>query len=124
MENNRLNLLVQFSHSSVHDLPNVPTILDLATTELQRNVFRFISADTEMGMPFLAPPGAPQEVVAALRKAFQDTMVDPAFVEACKKAGIEIEPISPEQTGRVVSDILGASPETIALAKQWSAVAP
>ena len=62
------------------DLPNVPLIMDFATTDEQRQIFTLIFARQVMGRPFLAPPGVPADRLAALRQAFADTMTDKAFL--------------------------------------------
>ena len=47
---------------------------------------------TIMGRPFLAPPGIPEDRKAALIKAFDATMRDPAFLEDAAKQRLEIAP--------------------------------
>jgi hypothetical protein len=46
--------------------------------------------------------------VKALRDAFDATMKDPAFLEAAKREGLEIDPVSGEQLQKIVNDILAA----------------
>src|SRR5262245_60625272 len=59
------------------ELPDVPAIMEFATTERQKQIFRFILNAQTLGRPFAAPPGIPPDRAAALRKAFDDTMADP-----------------------------------------------
>jgi hypothetical protein len=42
---------------------------------------------------YMAPPGTPNERVETLRKAFMETLRDPAFAEESQKAQLDIEPI-------------------------------
>jgi tripartite-type tricarboxylate transporter receptor subunit TctC len=59
--------------------PGVPTMLDL---EIIQNT----------GRAFFMPPDVPAERLEALRKAFDDTMVDPALVEQMKKLAFDLAP--------------------------------
>ena len=50
-----------------------------------------------LGRPFVAPPGVPEERVLLLRRAFDKTMADTAFVEEAAKQGFTVEPLTGEQ---------------------------
>jgi len=56
--------------------------------------------------------------VRALRKAFDDTLADPAFVEATAKANMEFNPIGGQELQDVAGKIAGASPQVIAMVKE------
>jgi tripartite-type tricarboxylate transporter receptor subunit TctC len=116
---NKINLLVQFAHYKEPDLPNVPAITELAENPQQAAVFKFISADTNMGMPFLAPPGVPVDRVAALREAFDLAIKDPEFIETCKRAGIDVTPISGAVVQRVAGEIISTPSDVVELSKKW-----
>jgi hypothetical protein len=47
---------------------------------------------------YMAPPGTPNERVERLRKAFMETLRDPAFAEESQKAQLDIEPIDGAKT--------------------------
>ena len=68
--------------------------MDLAKTDEQRQMLTLVFARQALGRPFLAPPGVPADRVAALRKAFMDTMKDKEFLAEAEKAQLEITPIS------------------------------
>src|SRR5215475_12794910 len=80
VDDKKINILVQLSLTKHADLPNVPLVMDFAKTDEERQIFRLVFARQPMGRPFLAPPGVPAERTASLRKAFMDTMKDPAFL--------------------------------------------
>jgi hypothetical protein len=48
-----------------------------------------------------------------LRKAFDDTMRDPAFQEAAKKANLHFNPIGGEELQKIVIRIVSPSPQVI-----------
>ena len=88
------------------ELPDVPNAYDLATKEDDRQLFRLIFGPWAFGRPLLAPPETPKDRVQALRKAFNDTVADPAFVEETKKINMEIQPTAPDAIEKLVDDIL------------------
>jgi tripartite-type tricarboxylate transporter receptor subunit TctC len=55
----------------------------------------------------------PADRVAALRRAFDETMQDPEFLTAAAKAGLDIQPISGAQLQKIVTDML-ATPKPVA----------
>jgi tripartite-type tricarboxylate transporter receptor subunit TctC len=105
VEDKTLNLLVQLSLEKHPDLPNVPLIMDFAKTEEQKQILRLVFARQVMGRPFGAPPGVPADRVAALRKAFMDTMKDPEFMAEANKSEVEITPVSGEDIQKLVKDV-------------------
>ena len=111
----KLNILVQLALQKHPDLPDVPLITDLATTDQQRQVLRLIFARQVMGRPFLAPPGIPADRAAALRTAFMETMKDPAFIADAEKSQLEVTPVAGDEVQKLVVDIYKTPPE---IAKQ------
>ncbi len=103
---NKINILVQIGLRKAADLPDVPLLMDLASNAEDRELLRLLSASTHIGRPIFTTPDAPPERVAALRKAF-DTMVrDPAFLEQAKKEHFDIDPTSGEAMQKLVSEIV------------------
>jgi hypothetical protein len=52
-----------------------------------------------MSRPFFAPPGLAPERLAALRRAFDATVRDQAFLADARKLGMEIDPVRGEGRG-------------------------
>src|SRR5262249_58296 len=67
--------------------------MEFATTERQKQIFRFVLNAQTLGRPFAAPPGIPADRAAALRKAFDAAMTDPALLAEMKAKKLEVEPI-------------------------------
>jgi tripartite-type tricarboxylate transporter receptor subunit TctC len=93
----KINVLLQFADEKHPDLPHVPLVTDLATTERQRQMLDLVLSSQTMARPFAAPPGVPAERVSALRQAFMDTTMDPDFLAASKALQLEISRISGQQ---------------------------
>ncbi len=96
------------------DLPQLPLISDLATSEEGRHILEFMNSDSSVGWNVAAPPEVPQDRVALLRGAFDDTMQDPAFLADAQKQHLEIVPGSGEEVARVVTRTLATPPDAVA----------
>ena len=94
----------------------VPTIFEYAKTDEQRNILAFHASSLETGRPWLTPPNVPAERVHALRRAFDATMKDPAFLEEARQRKLEVDPRTGEHVEGVIRAIAGLSPEVIAKA--------
>jgi tripartite-type tricarboxylate transporter receptor subunit TctC len=114
----KITILVQLGLTKHPDLPDVPLVTDLAKTDEQRQILRLIFARQVMGRPFLAPPGVPQERVAALRQAFLDTMEDKDFLAEAAKAQLEITPVSGRDVEALVKEVYQTPPAIAAQAAQ------
>jgi len=58
-----------------------------------------------MGRPFAAPPGVPEDRKQALRKAFDATLKDPAFIEEAEKLKLDVNPVSGAEIDKLVADL-------------------
>lgn len=117
--NKKMNFLVQIGLEKEPDLPDVPLLIDLAKDETQRAVYRLLSADSMIARPFLTTPGVPAERVAALRAAFDRTMVDPDFLRDAAKTHSDVNPVSGARVEEIVKDIVGTPPAVVEQANQW-----
>jgi tripartite-type tricarboxylate transporter receptor subunit TctC len=107
-----LNVIVQMGLTKLADLPDVPSALDLVADHENKQVLELILIRQEAGRPFAAPPGVPADRVAAMRQAFEATLLDPEFRAEAEKAQLEIEPL----TAREIEQFLAkayASPKPI-----------
>ena len=112
----KINILLQISLAKHPDLPNVPLVMDYAKTEQDKQVLEFLFARQIMGRPFLAPPGVPTDIVAALRKAFDDASKDPALVAEADKQKQELTPVSGIAVQTLVEKLLKTPKEVVAIA--------
>jgi tripartite-type tricarboxylate transporter receptor subunit TctC len=91
---------------------NVPLMMDFATNDEQKAVYRFIATATLFGRSVFAPAGVPAERVEILRKAFDDTMKDADFLAAAKKAKMPLEPM-PGASLQKFADAFMATPKDV-----------
>ena len=93
---------------------DVPLFLDLAKTDAERAALRLMLARLEYGRPFFLPPNVPAARVEALRRAFDATMKDPAYLAEADKLKIEVEPLSGEQVAALVEQVSRTPADTVA----------
>ena len=118
LQNHLIDILFQVGLKREADLPDVPLWSELGRDAEQRQVLEVLSGDVAVGRPFLTSPGVPAERVAALRKAFDDTMADPAFLAETAKARMDINPVGGAELQDIVGKIVSPSPKVVALVKQ------
>jgi tripartite-type tricarboxylate transporter receptor subunit TctC len=104
---------LQMGLTRAKDLPNVPTMLELARTDEERQMVEVIEAGGPVGWGLQAPPAVPKDRVAALRKAFEAMVRDPEFLADAKKRNVEIEPASGDEVQKAVEHTLAISPKVV-----------
>jgi hypothetical protein len=97
-------------------LKDVPVIIDLATTDSQREILALILRRQEIAWPIVAPPGIPPDRLRVLRQAFQETMEDPDSGKEADKIGIEVSPKYAAEVAGIVQAVYQARP--VSLRKQ------
>jgi hypothetical protein len=101
----KIKMLMQIGLQPNPKLKGIPFGMDYAKTEDDKRVLRLIVGWTIMGRPFLAPPGIPADRKVALRKAFDETMRDPAFLADAAKSRLDIGPISGAKIDEFLADV-------------------
>ncbi|MFN3891013.1 MAG: Bug family tripartite tricarboxylate transporter substrate binding protein [Beijerinckiaceae bacterium] len=112
LKNGDIKILV-YAGPTPKDLPGVPAVRDLVKREDDRRIVDLVVSGTELGRPLAFAGGVPADRVAAVRRAFMDTMKDADFVQEAGKLQIEIEPVTGEHMQKVVADVL-ATPKHLA----------
>ena len=95
-------------------MPDVPLVMDFATTERQRQILALVFSRQAMARPFLAPPGIPDDRKQALRAAFDATMRDPAFLAEAKERGLEVNPVSGAEIDKLIGELYQTPSDIIA----------
>ena len=113
LEQKKVNVLVQYALERLPDMKNVPTMVELAKTPEDKELFAFYVSGGEVGRSFLAPPGVPSDRIAILRKAFDDTMKDPELLAEIEKAKLDFVPGTGAQLQKLIADTAAVRPEVI-----------
>lgn len=96
---------------------NVPTVYDYARNDDDRHVLDFIFAPQALGRPHFVPPGVPAERLAALRKAFDETMKDPEFLEDARRSRMDLDPLGGQEIQARIEKLYATPPAVIERAK-------
>jgi tripartite-type tricarboxylate transporter receptor subunit TctC len=115
LDNGSAHLLFTTEEHPVPEL-KVPTVFKFAKTEEQRNILRFHASSLETGRPLLMPPNVPADRVEAVRRAFDATMKDPAFLAEAKHRKLVVTPRTGEEITEIIRKVASLSPELIAKA--------
>jgi tripartite-type tricarboxylate transporter receptor subunit TctC len=77
-------------------------------------MLEFWMAQSATARAIFTPPGVPVDRVTVLRRAFDQTVKDPAFLAEVSKLKTVIEPDTGEEVQNEVKRLLGTSPEVAA----------
>jgi tripartite-type tricarboxylate transporter receptor subunit TctC len=100
------------------EIPDVPLMIELAKTDQQKQAVMLVSSAAEFGRSVFTPPGVPADRLAALRKAFDATMKDPAFLAEAKKRDAPIEPQNAAYLEKTTAAVINSPPEVVAIARK------
>ncbi len=118
IDEKKVNILVQIGLTKHPDLPEVPSVVDLAQNAEDRELLKLLFARQTMAYPFLAPPDLPSERAAALRNAFMAAMQDKELLAETDKAKLEISPIPGAELEALVRSVYAAPPPLVARAAE------
>ena len=112
--------LVQLSVKGHADLNKrgVPTTLEFAGTEDERQVMELVYSQSVFGRPFVLPPGVPADRVAALRKAFIDTMRGNRVQTEAERMKLDVEPIAGDELQAIVTRVYATPAHVVERARQ------
>ena len=104
--------LVQFASKRSPDLPNVRLLSDFATNAEEKQIFSFVQGGLD-DRALAAPPGVPADRVAALEKAYIDTMKDPEFLKDAKKLKLEVNIVTGKEIADFVNQVMSLKKTTV-----------
>jgi tripartite-type tricarboxylate transporter receptor subunit TctC len=113
VKSGKIRVLLQYGLQPSPDLEGVPSALDLMTNDEDRTLLRFFLSKYQMARVLFAPPGVPADRVTVLRRAFDATMKDPAFLADSKTVGLDIAPTSGEDVAALVAELYATPPKIV-----------
>ncbi len=117
IDEKKIKVLAQFGFKRYSELAEVPTMFELAKSEPDRAAMRMLFARTEYGRPYFLPPDVPAERVEALRRAFDATMKDPAFLAEAAKLQLDVSPMTGEEVQALVGELAKTPPDIVTRVK-------
>ncbi len=109
----QINLIAQAAVERDPAMPNVPMILDYAKSDRERQILMLLIGPQIMARPYAMPPGTPPERVETIRRAFEATMIDPAFLAETKAARMVVSPVSAARIAAVIDELYRTPPEIL-----------
>jgi tripartite-type tricarboxylate transporter receptor subunit TctC len=113
LESGDLKIVLQAGVERDPDLPEVPLIQEIVDDPDAKAILTFVGAGAPIGRSLMALPGTPDDVVAALRAAFQEMVADEAFLADAEKRAAIINPASGETVSAANEAIFETPPEVI-----------
>jgi tripartite-type tricarboxylate transporter receptor subunit TctC len=108
-----ISILVQFGLKRYPELPDIPTAVELARSDEERKVVSAIMASAEIGTAFFTTPRVPADRVLALRRAFDETMKDPEFLDEAMRSNLTVGPMTGEELQKLVADVSSLPPDLL-----------
>lgn len=97
-------VVLQTTPAPLPGLAKVPLAISFAKTEEARKLIQVgIHEQYQVLRLYVLPPGTPKERAETLRKAFQETMLDPGFKAEMDKARLDVDPIAGSEVERIVN---------------------
>jgi len=114
----KLVFLLRAEESAIPDVPELPSIFDYAKSDEQRQLMRFIFASTEFGRPYVLPPDVPSDRVELMRRAFAETLRDPALVAEAARIKLDMTYRPPDHLQRLIAHLYETPPALIETVKK------
>jgi tripartite-type tricarboxylate transporter receptor subunit TctC len=121
IEAGEFKIIVQFGRDrKVPYFGDATQMYTLLKTDDQKKVADVVFRQTELARPLAAPPGTPQDRVAALRKAMLDTLKDPELIADAKKLKIEFDPVPGEEAKAMFTEFYKTPPNLVKQAAEMT----
>ncbi|HEY7298917.1 MAG TPA: tripartite tricarboxylate transporter substrate-binding protein [Xanthobacteraceae bacterium] len=120
LHDKKISLIVQYTRERHRELSDVPAIVDLGRDASQRQIFALFAGGAALGTAIVAPPTLAPPVVSILRKAFDETMADPALLDEVRRSGVDIDPLPGAALQKVVAGTFVIDPEVLERARKLS----
>jgi tripartite-type tricarboxylate transporter receptor subunit TctC len=111
-----INVALQLASQKLAELPDTPSIVEVARDADQRSALKLILSRQMMARPYVAPPGIPPERLKALRAAFDATMTDPDFLAEAQRQDLEVRPVSGTEADTLINEIYASPPAVVKMA--------
>jgi len=109
---------VRFSRNRPPEIPESAVFINsFAKSDEQKQLLNLLNGGDEVGRPFIMSKDAPPDRIAVIRKAFNDTMQDPAFLADMQKQQLPVHPLTGEESETIINELLKVPAAIVAEAK-------
>lgn len=120
LQDKTANLFLQIGAEPDPEMQGVPWVMDILPTDADKQVFRVVLANLAFSRPIVAPPGVPEDRLAALAKAIEETTKDKDFLAEAEKQTMSVKYYSREKIAQLLKDVYATPPELIARVREAS----
>jgi tripartite-type tricarboxylate transporter receptor subunit TctC len=113
----KLKFLASLSMERWPELPDTPSIMEIAQTDEQKSILKVAILSADLGRPFMAPPGVPADRVEALRAAFIKTIQDPEYVAEVTKRKETPTLVDGKRAEAIIKELFSTPPDLLKQAK-------
>jgi hypothetical protein len=107
-----VNILAQYGAEKEKELPDVPLMQELVTSDRDKQIVELISLATVLGYTHWVAPETPAAQVAILRTAYGASLADRALLEEARKAQMPINAKGGEALQKLVNRV-AATPQDV-----------
>jgi tripartite-type tricarboxylate transporter receptor subunit TctC len=109
---------VRFTKDRPAEIPESATYIgQFATSDEQKQLLNLLNGGDEVGRPFIMSKDVPPDHLGIVRKAFDDTMKDPAFLAEMEKQQLPVHPLTGVEAEKIVNGLISVPPAIVAQAK-------
>ena len=109
---NGLNVLLEAALDPDPRL-DVPSGIDFVHSDEERQALELFFARAAIGRPLVAPPQMPADRVAALRRAFDETLIDRAFLADAEAQKLRVDPTTGQKLQEIVAKAYRTPPAIV-----------
>jgi tripartite-type tricarboxylate transporter receptor subunit TctC len=113
MGKGEMRLLVQMAETGDPQHADTPTILDLVSAPLDRQIVMLVLDRVALGRPVVAPPDIPADRLSLLRRAFRQAVEDPQFRADAATQRLALDPIYGEEAQAIIRRLYETPPEVV-----------
>ena len=113
-----MKLVIQMGPAKTDVFGKIPSVFDYAKTDEDRQILEIHFGQLKLARPFMGPPGMPIDRLAALSKAFADTLKDEGLLADAKKAQIDIDYVSGDDARQLLAAFANYPKPALEKAKQ------
>jgi tripartite-type tricarboxylate transporter receptor subunit TctC len=100
-------------------IKNLPVNEDLTTDRKGKAIMSMLASADQIGRPYVAPPGTPDDVMKILRDAFAKVEKDPEAQADAKKVKMDIQYVPGDECKKVVDDLLSQPDDIVKEASKF-----
>lgn len=113
LRDGKLVFLAQDGLARSKELPEVPLYEELVSDRDAKAIMRFLSYPVATSRALGLAPGVPADRLALLRKAYDATVKDPAFLREGEKRRLDLNPTGHERVEKVIAEVFATPPALV-----------